>query len=411
MNIFPISLGCPKNLVDTERLLARFQDEGYQVVYDLDKADIVLINTCGFIAPAIAESTSEIARALELKKNGQISSVIVAGCLVQRQRKKLQEDFPEIDRFITLKELPDEKYARLQVTLPHTAYLKIADGCDNKCSYCTIPSIRGGYRSRPEDDIIKEAKRLAEHGVKEVSLIAQDTTCYGIDLYREYRLPKLISRLTKIDGLAWIRIMYAYPETVSEELIDVLAAEPKVCKYLDMPLQHISDDILKSMNRRSSELEIRRKLEQIKRKVPEIALRTNFIVGFPGETNRDFKALEKFVKEMEFKKVGIFTYSPEKGTPAAKMQAQVPEELKQQRYNKLVSLQSKVVDILNEGLREKMLTVLLDTAKFGRTQYEAPDIDGGILIDSNQTFQAGSFLPVKITGANGYLLKGVPVSP
>jgi ribosomal protein S12 methylthiotransferase len=410
-SIFPISLGCPKNLVDTERLLARFQQEGYRIVNDLSQSDTVLINTCGFIAPAIAESETEIAEALELKKSGKIRSVIVAGCLVQRRLKKLQEDFPEIDKFIDLKSLPDEKYARLQVTLPHTAYLKIADGCDNCCSYCTIPSIRGGYRSRPEDDIITEARKLVEHGVKEVSLIAQDTTRYGIDLYNDYCLPKLISRLTKIRGLEWIRLMYVYPEMVSDELLALIAGEAKVCKYLDMPLQHISDPILKSMNRRSSEQTIRDTIERIRQKVPDLALRTNFIVGYPGETEQDFDRLLHFVKEVQFNKVGVFAYSQEAGTPAALMDAQVPEGLKQERYNKLVSLQSKVVDTLNKGLRGKIMTVLLDTADFGRTQQEAPDIDGGVLVSAKQRLRPGTFVPVRITGADGYMLKGVTDTP
>jgi ribosomal protein S12 methylthiotransferase len=408
--IFVISLGCPKNQTDTEEILGGMLDDGNEVVFEEEQADEALLNTCAFIKPAIEETESEIEYLLDLKRKGIIKKVTVAGCYVERFKNEIMAKYPEIDELIGVKKAISLPKSKFLTTMPHSAYLKIADGCDNKCTYCTIPSIRGGYRSKPIDDIIIEAESLAAQGVKELSLVAQDTTSYGKDLYKKTCFNQLLKRLTKIKGIEWIRIMYAYPELVTDELIRLIAEEDKICNYLDMPLQHISDGILKSMSRRVSGQEIREKIEMIRSIVPDMAIRTNFIVGFPGETADDFAELKSFIKEAGFSKVGVFKYWQEKGTPAARMANQIDEKTKTERYDQLIMTQSRVIDKLNKQIIGKTMKVLIDLPFIGRSQYLAPEIDGGIAIDSDKAYNSGDFLDLKITAAEGYSLRGVPLT-
>ncbi|MDR2432015.1 MAG: 30S ribosomal protein S12 methylthiotransferase RimO [Candidatus Margulisbacteria bacterium] len=425
-SIFPISLGCPKNLTDTEEMLGVLQARGYRVVTGDPPADIALLNTCAFIGPAVREADAEIKKLLALKKQGYFGRVIVAGCLVQREKEKLLRKYPGVDAIVGVGDVPNiagilentagggrnagaipriltRREFRFPATLPHSAYLKIADGCDNACAFCAIPRLRGGYRSKPIDDIIAEAESMAAGGVKELSLVAQDTTSYGIDLYGAYRLADLLRALVKVSGLQWIRVMYAYPERVSPELLEAMAGEPKICHYLDLPLQHIADRVLGAMLRDSTAALIKQKLKLIREIVPDIALRTNFIVGYPGETEADFQALLAFVEEYEFSKVGVFAYCREKGTRAAELTGQLPRAVKNRRSAALTGAQSRVIDRKNKKMIGKEAQILMDMPQFGRSQYEAPDIDGGVNFTSR--LSPGSFVSARITGAEGYILK------
>ncbi|GBR77556.1 ribosomal protein S12 methylthiotransferase RimO [Candidatus Termititenax dinenymphae] len=426
-SIFPISLGCPKNLTDTEEMLGILQARGYRIATGDPPADIALINTCAFIGDAVKESYAEIEKLLAMKKQGYFGRVIVAGCLVQREKAKLLKKYPEIDSIIGVgsaknivevvdsgrdracpvstaipRVLTRQEY-RFPATLPHSAYLKIADGCNNSCAFCTIPRLRGGYRSKPINDIIQEAECLVAGGVREVSLVAQDTTSYGIDLYSEYRLADLLKALTGVQGLEWIRLMYAYPERVTPEIVQVMAENNKICHYLDMPLQHVSDKVLARMGRESTEKLIKQKIKLLRKFLPDIALRTNFIVGYPGESKTDFAKLKDFVEEYEFSKVGIFAYSREKGTKAAGLTGHLPKAVREDRCAELTEVQSRVIDRKNKKMIGKSVKVLMDMPSFGRTQYEAPDIDGGVNVTPRLT--PGAFADVKITGADGYILK------
>ncbi|WP_424245742.1 ribosomal protein S12 methylthiotransferase [Elusimicrobium posterum] len=420
--IFTISLGCPKNLTDTEEMLGHLLKNKQQLVFDEAEADTVLLNTCAFIEPARKEAKYEIKRLSALKKKGKIKQIIVAGCLPQKEGAALTKQYPLVDAFITLADIdkinsyikkPKHSFCsapdiinsplyKLQLTAPHSAYLKVADGCNNCCAYCTIPSIRGPYRSKPIEQVVEEAKALAANGAKEISLIAQDTTAYGKDLYGKSELVKLLKELVKIKGIKWLRIMYAYPETVTEELLNFIAKNKKMCRYLDMPLQHISEPVLKAMNRRSGEKEIKEKIKMIRRIVPDMALRTNFIAGFPGETEEDFKTLLNFVKKTAFDNVGVFAYSKEAGTTAAKMKNQIPQEIKEQRVSALISAQSRTLDKLNKSLIGKVVEVLMDTPAIARGASDAPDIDGSITVTSKKPLKSGSFVKVKIVSAHGY---------
>lgn len=424
-SIFPISLGCPKNLTDTEEMLGALQARGYRIVTGEPPADIALLNTCAFIQSAVDEARAEIKNLIAMKKQGYFGKIIVAGCLVQREKSALLKKFPEIDaiagvgqniieavenngQFLaSLPKILTKQEFRFPATLPHSAYLKIADGCDNACAFCTIPRLRGSYRSKPINDIITEAESMADSGVKEISLVAQDTASYGLDLYGEYRLADLLKRLARVRGLKWLRLMYAYPERISPVVLRVMAEEPKVCHYLDMPLQHISDKVLKRMGRPDSAV-IKAQLKIIRKMIPDIALRTNFIVGYPGETKADFKRLTDFVEETEFSKVGVFAYCREKGTKAATLTGQLPQALKKQRCAELTETQSRVIDRKNRKMIGKKVKILADMPFFGRTQYEAPDIDGGIQSVSRLT--PGQFAEVQITGAEGYILKAKMVT-
>ncbi|MFH1619188.1 MAG: 30S ribosomal protein S12 methylthiotransferase RimO [bacterium] len=428
-NIFVVSLGCPKNLTDTEEMMGLLARAGCRIVFDEEKAEAVLLNTCGFIDPAVKESEREIKRLIRLKGLKKIKKIVVAGCLVEREKEKLAQKFPEVDAFVGLGSLRrvaealakrrnyfepvPSKLAPLRykvpLTMPHSAYIKIADGCDNRCSYCTIPRIRGRFRSKPEEGVLAEAREMASRGVKEISLVAQDTTSYGADIYGKPCLPVLLRKLAKIRGIEWIRLMYVYPEKVTDELLHLMADEPKICRYLDMPIQHISDRVLKSMNRRSTEKLIRDKLESIGVFNPGMGIRTSLIAGYPGETERDFKKLREFVSQAGFYSMAVFSYCREKGTPAAKMEGQVPLKVKNERAAELIDAQSRVVDAWNSGLCGKTLKVLLDGPDFGRTERDAPEIDGLVNFDACGKVTAGQFIKVRITGAEGYIRRGVRV--
>ncbi|MFA6584487.1 MAG: 30S ribosomal protein S12 methylthiotransferase RimO [Elusimicrobiaceae bacterium] len=421
--IFVISLGCPKNLTDTEEMLGFLGEAGHEITPDENAADAVLLNTCAFIQSARDEAESEIRRLCKLKRKGIIKRIIVAGCLVQRAGKPLTEKFPEVDSFLGIGSItkiaqilsrPRHLFGaaplalsrpqfKIQATAPHSAYLKIADGCNNRCSYCTIPAIRGPFRSKPSKDVLAEARQMAKLGVKEISVIAQDTTSYGVDLYGKPALLPLLKKLVKIGGVEWVRLMYVYPEQVSAELLNFMAKTPKMCRYLDMPLQHIADNILSSMKRRSSEALIREKIALIRKTVPGMAIRTNFIVGYPGETEKDFEKLEAFVRETEFDNVGVFTYFREKGTSAAQMKKQISAKVKQLRAERLVAAQSSAVDRINRKLKNQEIDILLDTPDSGRSHRDAPDIDGLVEVISKKPLKPGSIIKVKITGAQGYL--------
>jgi len=443
--VFIISLGCPKNLTDAEVMAGQLSAAGFELTADETEADIALINTCAFLNSAVKESEAEINRFISLKKRGKISKIAVTGCLVEREKDLLLRRFPLIDAVVGINALDSINSAlngetnyilpatlplaapklKVRLTAPHTAYLKIADGCDNHCSYCAIPMIRGGFRSKPMDDVVKEAVNLAASGAREVSLIAQDTTSYGMDVYGRPKLYELLKELTGIGDIEWLRLLYIYPEKLTPELLGLMRDERKICHYLDMPLQHISDNILKKMNRRSTERSIKTKIAAIRKFVPDIAFRTNFIVGFPGETDKDFEKLRAFVAGAGFDNVGVFPYSREPGTPAAGLPGQVPETLKTARMNELIDVQSRVIDRTNIALIGKTVQVLMDSGNFGRTSRDAPDIDGKVevLPDTGrrpqaagkkparavQPLKAGDLISVKITGASGYLRRGIRI--
>lgn len=405
-----LTLGCPKNLVDSEILLSGLKNK-FQIVDKPEKAQIVLINTCGFIESAKQESIEKIFEAVELKGKGKVESVYVMGCLSQRYKDELEKEIPEVDKFFgvekfgeILNELGiDYKYELLGereiLTPKHFAYLKIAEGCDNPCSFCAIPIIRGKYVSRPIEDIVKEAKKLAWRGVKELIAIAQDTTYYGLDLYGERKLAELLMRLSEIDGIEWIRLMYAYPAKFPVEVLDVMAQNPKICKYIDIPIQHISDKILKSMRRGITKRKTIELLEMIRDKVPEVAIRTSLIVGYPGETEREFEELIDFVASFKFDRLGVFTYSQEDGTLAFNLGDPVPPEEKERRMALLMNIQRDVIIEKNESFIGRRLKVLIDRKEndyfVGRTQWDAPEIDVEVLVYGDD-LKVGEFYEVEI---------------
>lgn len=426
--LFIVSLGCPKNLSDSEVMAGELAAAGWELVPSEEGADAALLNTCAFLGSAVRESEGEIRRLLRLKARGRLSKVLVAGCLVEREKEALLEKFPGIDALVGVSALSraaealetggnyiipadtriDSPRVKARLTAPHSAYLKIADGCGNRCAYCLIPSIRGPFRSKPFESVIEEAARLAASGAAEVSLIAQDTTSYGLDLYGRPRLAELLKELVKIKGVRWWRLMYVYPERVTKELIAVMKASKGVVRYLDMPLQHVADPVLRRMNRASTSASIKAKIAELRRAMPDIALRTNFIVGFPGETGADFKKLLAFVRTAGFDNVGVFAYSREPGTAAAGFPGQVPEALKEERADALIRAQSGVVDAINAGLRGKTLELLMDSPRFGRTYRDAPEIDGRVEVEPGpgRAPKAGDFVKVKIVSAAGYLRRG-----
>ncbi len=434
--IFISSLGCPKNLADAEVMAGELAGAGWEIVSDEKEADAALVNTCAFLGSAVKESEAEIRRLLALKKRGLLKKVIITGCLTERLKGRLLDKFPEADAAIGVGALREAARAletgglilgdtmphcvpaleapplKLRLTAPHSAYLKVADGCDNRCSYCLIPSLRGPFRSKPLEAAVEEARLLAQSGAKEISLIAQDTTLYGADLYGKPALARLLRRVSAIKGLRWIRVMYAYPERVTPELLRVMAGAENICRYLDLPLQHSSDAVLKAMNRRSTEKGLRRTLASIRRLMPGAAIRTNFIVGFPGETEKDFSRLLRFVREERLDNVGVFKYSPEPGTSAAGFPDQVPEKVKTARMNELLAAQAAVVDSLNAGLIGKKFEVLMDSPRFGRTYRDAPEIDGTVEVSSGaggKKPRPGDFVRVRITSALGYERKARPI--
>lgn len=419
MKFFLISLGCPKNLTNSEEFSARLLAHGHQLVFTPQEADTVIINTCGFISSAVKEGTAEIRHALELKRQGVIKRVAVTGCMVDRYREQMAKDFPEADTVFSiaaqdhvedligqdglfLESLANALYIpeyKMTLTATHTAYLKIADGCNYRCAYCTIPFIRGAYRSKPMEQIVQEARLLTQNGVKEISLIAQDTTSYGIDLYKKPSLTNLLKKLLKIRGLGRLRIMYAYPNLVTQELADLMAGEEQIFHYLDIPLQHIADPVLKNMNRQCDGKKIKDTLDMLKKTVPDISLRTNFIVGFPQETQKDFNELKKFVREYEFDNMGVFEYFREKGTPAYEMK-QIPAAVKHQRARELEETQSRVIDKINKRLVGAEMEVIADGADFGRTYKDAPDIDGKVTF--TKPVPPGCIFYGRVVAAQGY---------
>lgn len=419
MKFFLISLGCPKNLTNSEEFSARLLAHGHQLVFTPQEADTVIINTCGFISSAVKEGTAEIRHALELKRQGVIKRVAVTGCMVDRYREQMAKDFPEADTVFSiaaqdhvedligqdglfLESLANALYIpeyKMTLTATHTAYLKIADGCNYRCAYCTIPFIRGAYRSKPMEQIVQEARLLTQNGVKEISLIAQDTTSYGIDLYKKPSLTDLLKKLLKIRGLGRLRIMYAYPNLVTQKLADLMAGEEQIFHYLDIPLQHIADPVLKNMNRQCDGKKIKDTLNMLKKTVPDISLRTNFIVGFPQETQKDFNELKKFVREYEFDNMGVFEYFREKGTPAYEMK-QIPAAVKHQRARELEETQSRVIDKINKRLVGAEMEVIADGADFGRTYKDAPDIDGKVTF--TKPVPPGCIFYGRVVAAQGY---------
>ena len=426
--LFIVSLGCPKNLADAEVMAGELAAAGWTLTADEEGADAALINTCAFLGSAVEESEGEIRRLLKLKARGKLSKVLVAGCLVEREKEALMARFPGLDALVGINALSKAAEAvklgknyilpsegllasprlKARLTAPHSAYLKIADGCDNRCAYCLIPSIRGGFRSKPVEAVAEEARNLAKSGAVEISLIAQDTTSYGMDLYGRPRLAWLLNTLLRIESVKWWRLMYAYPERLTPEVIEIMRSNKSMCRYVDLPLQHISDRVLKRMNRASTERSIKAKIAELRKAMPNIAIRTNFIVGFPGETQEDFNRLLSFVKKARFDNLGVFKYSREPGTTAAGFPGQVPEDVKEERAEALIGAQSGAIDVINAGLKGKNIEVLMDSPRFGRTYRDAPEIDGRVEVDADgkHTPKAGDLVKVRITEAAGYLRRG-----
>jgi len=427
-----VSLGCPKNLVDSEGLLARLVEHGYELTADPAEADIIIVNTCGFIDAAKEESIDTILEMAAYKEKGRCRKLIVTGCLSQRYPQEIAAEIPEVDAVIgtgSLERLPallDEIEsgkqvvavgapggfrggARILATRPGTAYLKIAEGCNHRCSYCVIPELRGPLKSRPEEELVAEASSLARQGVKELILVAQDTTSYGLDLYHELRLPSLLRKLAAIPEIRWLRLLYMYPERITSELLATIAEEPKVCRYFDIPLQHASDRILKAMGRASRQSSVRRLVEEIRRVFPEAALRTTFIVGFPGETEAEYEELLAFVEEQEFDWVGVFSYSPQEGTPAADLPGQVADEIKEERRERLLKVQRRISLKRNRAWLGKRLEVLIERVGegtgSGRCFRQAPEVDGITRI-RGQGLKVGEFARVEIKHAGIYDLGG-----
>lgn len=432
-----ISLGCPKNQVDGEMILKKLSENGFDIVQKIEDADAMIVNTCGFIEDAKKEAIEAILEVAEYKNAGLISAIIVTGCLAERYQDEIIKEMPEVDAVVGIgansdivkicqKALcgiktsiyPDKCYLPLDdertvSTPPHWAYLKLSDGCDNKCSYCAIPGIRGGYRERSIESILKEANALVENGVKELILIAQDTTKYGISLYGEYRLAFLLKELAKMDKLEWIRLFYCYPDKVTDELIDVIANEKKVCSYIDMPLQHCNEEILKAMNRSGSYASLKALIHKMKERIPDLSLRTTFMVGFPGETDAQFEELCEFVKEMKFDKMGCFKYSPEEDTPAFDFPDQIDEAVKERRADVIMDIQYSVTENANKAKIGRVYKAVVDYKDgdnyIGRSYLDSPEIDSGIIIHSDKEIAVGSFINVKITDYNGYDLIGEKV--
>lgn len=423
MRLYLVSLGCDKNRVDSEVVLADAVRRGHTVEQDPAQADVIIVNTCSFIESATTESIDEILAHAEYKKTGNCQQLIVMGCLAERFRAELKEEIPEIDLLIGTYEikalanlLPIEGEGdggdRFLTTPGHYAYVKIAEGCDNHCTYCVIPSIRGRYVSRPAEDILKEATALAESGVKELIVIAQDTTRYGEDLYDMPMLPQLLRALAVIPGIEWIRLLYAYPESISDALIETMAEEPKICKYIDMPIQHASDNILTRMGRKTSKEQILEKIDALRTAMPDIAIRTTLIAGFPGETEADFDELRDFVADVKFDRLGVFPYSKEEGTPAAKLPDQIADEIKVERANLLMEDQQDVHFTKNEtriGSTVRAIVEHYDLDEemyYARTEYDAPDVDCGVYFTSEEEFLPGDFVTVTLTETYGYDLQG-----
>lgn len=429
-----ISLGCPKNQVDGEALLAKLKKAGYEIVNNIEDSDVMIVNTCGFIEQAKKEAIDTILEVAEYKNAGLISAIVVTGCLAERYQDEIIKEMPEVDAVlgigangdivktcdkalcgIVTTSFPNKCYLsindeRIISTPSHWAYLKIAEGCDNRCSYCAIPGIRGGFRSRTIESCVNEAKALAESGVKELILIAQDTTKYGQDLYGKYSLDILLKELVKIDGIEWIRLFYCYPQRITDSLIDVIANEEKVCSYIDIPLQHSDKTVLKNMNRVGDGDDYRALISKMRKAIPGLALRTTFMVGFPGETDEQFENLCKFTEDVKFDKMGCFTFSPEEDTPAYDMQNQIDDDVKVRRQEVLMNKQYSITEELNKQRIGRIYKVIIDTfdgEKYvGRSYMDSPEIDSGIIFTCDNNLNIGDFVNVEITDYNGYDLIG-----
>lgn len=429
-----ISLGCPKNQVDGEALLAKLKKAGYEIVNNIEDSDVMIINTCGFIEQAKKEAIDTILEVAEYKNAGLISAIVVTGCLAERYQDEIIKEMPEVDAVlgigansdivktcdkalcgIVTTSFPNKCYLsindeRIISTPSHWAYLKIAEGCDNRCSYCAIPGIRGGFRSRTIESCVDEAKALAESGVKELILIAQDTTKYGQDLYGKYSLDILLKELVKIDGIEWIRLFYCYPQRITDSLINVIANEEKVCSYIDIPLQHSDKTVLKNMNRVGDGNDYRALISKMRKAIPGLALRTTFMVGFPGETDKQFENLCKFTEDIKFDKMGCFTFSPEEDTPAYDMQNQIDDAVKIRRQEVLMNKQYSITEELNKQRIGRIYKVIIDTfdgEKYvGRSYMDSPEIDSGIIFTCDNNLNIGDFVNVEITDYNGYDLIG-----
>lgn len=437
MKILFISLGCDKNLVDTEVMLGMLASRGYEMTNDEQEADIIVINTCCFIHDAKEESIQNILDMAEYKKNGSAKALIVTGCMAERYRQEILDEIPEVDEVLgttaydcildavdaalagqhevmtaDLDALPLPETKRLVTTGGHFAYLKIAEGCDKHCTYCIIPKIRGNFRSVPMERLLKEAQDLAEQGVKELILVAQETTLYGKDLYGEKSLPKLLRELCKISGIRWIRILYCYPEEITDELIQVMKEEPKICHYLDLPIQHANDTILKRMGRRTSKQELIDIVQKLRKEIPDICLRTTLITGFPGETQEQHEEVMEFIDTLEFDRLGAFTYSPEEDTPAATFEDQIDEAVKEDRQADIMELQQEIAFDKAEDMIGREVLVMIEgkvadeNAYVGRTYRDAPNVDGLIFINTDVELISGDFAKVKVTGALDYDLIG-----
>lgn len=434
MKVFLVSLGCSKNLVDSEMMLGFLKRAGFLLADNLQQAEIAIVNTCAFIKEAKQESIDTVFELVQLKKKKKLKSIIVAGCLPQRYKYSLLELLPEVDGFLGIGSIDkikevisqslDKKHPffddkphhwktfkeRIFLTPEHYAYLKVADGCDNRCSYCVIPQIRGRYCSRPIETVVNEAKFLVERGVKEINLISQDTTLYGRDIYGQTKLNELLLKLTKIKDLKWLRILYAHPKHFKRSLLEIIAQEPKICKYIDLPIQHINDKILQVMQRKVDSSTIKQLIALLRKVVPNIALRTSVIVGFPGETEKNFKELYDFVSNVRFDRLGVFKYSAEENTKAAKMRPQLPEKEKENRLKKIMLLQQKIIREKNNGLIGKKMDVLIDELSskheaIGRTQFDAPEVDGLVFV-KGQNLKTGDLIKVKMTDSYVYDLVG-----
>ena len=436
-----ISLGCEKNLVDSEMMLGMLSDAGFGIIDFEDEADVAIINTCCFIGDAKEESINTILEIAKLKETGKLKGIVVSGCLSERYKEEIIKEIPEVDAIVGTSSFDDiveaVKYClnksgrhdfykdisapcitgkrRLVSTGGHYAHLKIAEGCGKYCTYCIIPYIRGNYRSVPMESLVKEARELVASGVKELILVAQETTLYGTDLYGKKSLPELLRKLCEIEDLKWIRILYCYPEEIDDELIDVIRDEEKICKYLDLPIQHCNDSILARMGRHTDKADIERIVKKLRDKVPGICLRTTLITGFPGETEEDFEELYRFVNEMEFDRLGVFPYSAEEGTPAAKMDGQIDDEVKNQRRDEIMELQQAVsYDLSEKKVGKTYLTFIegrdTNTGVYvGRTYMDAPGVDGYVFVNTDMNLMSGDFINVKITDFNEYDLIGEPV--
>lgn len=453
-NVLFVSLGCDKNLVDSEKMLGLLNEAGYRVAQEESEADAIVVNTCCFIHDAKEESVETILEMAEWKKKGRLKALIVTGCMAQRYQDEIQQEIPEVDAVIgttgyteivpildeilaeaeasqkeAAVEEPKEKSfvnccpsidllpasladKRVVTTGGYTAYLKIAEGCNKRCTYCIIPYIRGHYRSFPMEDLLEEARKLAEGGVKELILIAQETTVYGMDCYGRKALPELLTKLCEIEGIEWIRILYCYPEEITDELIAVMKKEKKICHYLDIPIQHSEDTILKRMGRRTNRAELVSLVEKLRKEIPDIVLRTTLITGFPGETEEEFKNMVDFVDSMEFDRLGVFPYSAEEGTKAAEMDGQITEEVKESRRDEIMALQQEISADKTASRIDDEMSVLIegylyeDDIYIGRTYMDAPKVDGNVFVRAEEELISGDIVPVRITGANEYDLMG-----